>query len=87
MKIADRVPMARQELANKSGAQMDLETAIVWGARAVAAYEKYKATGDIRWHAQTAVYMHEALEHAAGGPPGSVEKVHAELEALINARS
>ncbi len=81
--IAELVPRAREELAKKSQQQIDLETAAMWAARAVAAYETYHGTGDVRWYGVAMEYKHEALEHAAGGPPGSLEKIRTELHSLI----
>jgi hypothetical protein len=83
MSIAEHVPAARQELPVKNKAMIDAETAEVWGARAVAAFELFKASGDQWWFACAVEYRHEAIEHAAGGPPGTLERVLAELTAIV----
>jgi hypothetical protein len=78
--IADRLVAARAELTRKTKSQIDAETAEVWGARAVAAYEMYKKTTSIHWLVWAIEFRHEALEHAGGGPPGTLERVQAELK-------
>lgn len=80
--IAERLAAARAELPQKPLAQIDAETAAVWGARAVAAIELWRATGDPRWRDIAIEFKHEALEHAAGGPPGTLETIRAELRQL-----
>jgi hypothetical protein len=80
--IQEVLVAARIELSKKTHEQLDLETAIKWGARAVAALENYQKNGDLKWLAAAIGYRHEALEHAAGGPPGAVEQIRAELGEL-----
>lgn len=82
--IAERLAAARQELAAKSPEQIDADTAAVWGARAVAAFELYRTTGNAGWYAEARVFRHEAIEHASGGPAGLVEQIKAELTQLSN---
>ena len=84
--IAERVEAARAELRVTTKAQIDTATAATWGARAVAAYEFYKATGDLKWRDAAVEYAHEACEHAAGGPPGTLEQVCAEIKSLTGGR-
>ena len=78
--IADHLTAARAELTRKTKSQIDAETAEVWGARAVAAYETYHSTRSIGWLIVAIEFRHEALEHAGGGPPGTLERVQAELK-------
>jgi hypothetical protein len=80
--IAEHVTAARAELRAKTKTQIDAETAAIWGARAVAAYELYAASGDLAWYRHAVEYAHEACEHASGGPPGTVERIGAELRQL-----
>jgi hypothetical protein len=80
--IANHLPAARQEIHAKTQAEIDAEAADVWGARALAAYELWRATQNLEWYSACVEWRHEALEHAAGGPPGTLERIVAELEAL-----
>ena len=80
--IIEALAAAREDIRTKTKAQIDAETASVWGARAVAAYELYRASSANEWIVQAAEYAHEAVEHAAGGPPGTLERIKAELSAL-----
>lgn len=50
---------ARQGVNEKTPEQLDVETAEVWAARAIAAFEKGDQT-------QAELHAHEALEHASG---------------------
>jgi uncharacterized protein YyaL (SSP411 family) len=77
--IAAHLDDARRELRIKTKEMIDAETADVWGARAVAAFELFRATGDIGWLQCAAEYKHEAIEHAAGGPQGTFDRVRSEL--------
>ena len=81
--IAERVADAFAELRGKTKETIDLETAVTWGARAVAAWRMYQTTGDLGWRDQSREYAHEAIEHAAGGPRGTLEQVQNELQALM----
>ncbi len=80
--IAEHLEAACAELRVTTKAQIDAATAATWGARAVAAYGFYAATCDIGWLKVAVEYAHEALEHAAGGTPGTLEHIRAELNAL-----
>lgn len=80
--IAERLAAARADVRNRTKEEIDAETAAVWGARAVAAFELYRASSSNTWLVQAASYSHEALEHAAGGPPGTLERIRTELAAL-----
>lgn len=82
--IAEYLEDARQELRVTTKAQIDAKTAAVWGARAAVAYEFYAATRDIGWLKVAVEYAHEALEHAAGGPLGTLEDIRAELAYLTS---
>jgi hypothetical protein len=72
----------REDIRTKAKSQIDAETAAVWGARAVAAVELYRASSATAWLIQAAEYAAEAHEHAAGGPPGTLERIKTELSAL-----
>jgi hypothetical protein len=87
--IRERVPNARLEISNTTKAAIEKETACVWGARAIATFELFKARSkatpavlDLNTFAVAVEYEHEALEHAANGPPGTLELVTSELAAL-----
>jgi hypothetical protein len=77
--IADHLDDARAELRVTTKAQIDTTAADTWGARAVIAWEFYSSTGDIRWRDVAVEYAHEAIEHAASGVPGTLERVRGEL--------
>ena len=77
--IADRLEAARAELRVTTKAQIDTAAADTWGARAVVAWEFYMSTGDLGWRDLSAEFAHEAIEHAAGGAPGTLERVRSEL--------
>jgi len=66
---------ARAEVRRKSKAQIDRETAEKWAARAVAADELFRSTGDEKWRTASVEFAHEAVEHAASGTPGSLAHV------------
>jgi hypothetical protein len=84
--ITERLAAAHAELASKTLAQIELETATTWGARAAAAYENYRATSDDRWLILAADLAHEMCEHAAGAPPQTLERLRAELSGLTDGR-
>jgi len=79
--IAERLDYARNEVRQKTKAQIDTETAAIWGARAVACFEIYKGSGSLDWLRLAIEYTHEAIEHAASGVPGALDRVQAELAA------
>jgi hypothetical protein len=79
--IVDHLDQARGELRIKTKAQIDAETAEMWGARAVAAWEFYASSADSRWAFQAVEYAHEAREHAATGTPGTLDRINRELAA------
>lgn len=81
--IADILPIARTEVATKTCAQIALETSLTWAARAVASWEQFRATQDIRWYAAMCDFRHEAIEHAAEGPPGTLEMIKTQLEGYL----
>jgi hypothetical protein len=80
--IAERIEAARADLSAKSKEQIETETAATWGARAVVAYDYYLSSHDLVWLVLAIEYRHEALEHAAGGPPGTLEQIQEELNTL-----
>jgi enoyl-CoA hydratase/carnithine racemase len=80
--IAEHLDAARAELRITTKAQINAATAAAWGARAVAAYEFYAQTGDLGWRDHAIEYAHEAIEHSADGPPGTLEAIRAELKTL-----
>jgi hypothetical protein len=71
---------ARSEIAEKGHAQIELETAIKWGSRAVACFSLYMQTHQPDWRDLAVVYAHEALEHAAGASPEALANLRAELQ-------
>lgn len=66
---------ARRELRAKTREEIDLDTAEKWAARAVAADERFRETGAEKWHEMAIEFAHEAIEHAASGPAGSIAHV------------
>lgn len=79
--ITDHLDLARAELRHKTKPEIDTETADTWGARAVAAWEFYVASANVRWRDMSVEYAHEAREHAASGTPGTLERIERELAA------
>ncbi len=56
---------ARADLATKTLAEINRETAMLWGARALVALARYRETGNANWLRDATEYRHEAVEHAA----------------------
>jgi hypothetical protein len=67
MKIThEDVIRAQNELAQKTCQQIEIETAIKWGARAIAAFRNWQSSGgDVKWFSLMQEFSHEAVEHAA----------------------
>jgi hypothetical protein len=80
--IAERLAAARAELRIKSKSMIDTDAAATWGARAVAAFELYRSTKNFQHYSDAIEFAHEACEHSAGGPPGTLEHIRAELSQL-----
>lgn len=59
------VDAAARELAHKSLAAIQRETALTWAARAVAAYRFFGQDKRLSWLLDAEEYAHESLEHAA----------------------
>lgn len=59
------VQAALSEVQSKSEADIEKETAVKWGARAVACYLLAKQTGKLSWLFLAEHYRDEAFEHAA----------------------
>jgi hypothetical protein len=78
--ISDRLEAARAELRATSKAQIDTTTAETWGARAVAAHELFTETKSLGWLQCAIEYAHEAIEHAASGLPGTLDRIRSELK-------
>lgn len=77
-----RLPDMRREVARKSDAAIELETALKWAGRAVACRERYARTGRAAWLLRARDYAHEALEHAA--LVGDYGRTAAEVQRKIN---
>lgn len=84
--IAEHLEAARDELRVTTKEQIDTATAATWGARAIAAYEFYRSTNDLGWRDLAVEYAHEAIEHAASGTPGTLERIRAELKSMSDGR-
>jgi hypothetical protein len=80
--IQTHLEAARSELRSKSQEAIELQAAITWGARAVAAYERYCGTGKTSWLVRAAGYANEAQEHGAAGPPKALGRIQTELHHL-----
>ena len=80
------VDKAKAELAKKSLSDIQGETAYVWGARAIAAYECFQVANDPKWSSkwisEALEYRHEALEHAALAGPQVYYQVQMGLQEL-----
>lgn len=59
------VDEALAELGQASEYDIERETAIKWGARALAAYSLYEEFLERHWLLSAEEYYHEAVEHAA----------------------
>lgn len=78
--IALNLDEARSELRTKSKAQIELETANKWTARAIAAYELASQTGLFFWIVDAHLYEHEAIEHAAEAGPAQLVAVRTAID-------
>ena len=65
MLMPETVELALREFAEKPLAQIHLETAMLWLARAVAAHKLYVQTGQQERYLDAMDCAHEALEHGA----------------------
>lgn len=59
------VDAATKEVQEKSEEQIELETAVKWAARAIAAYKLHQETDDTEWLLRAEDYYHESREHAS----------------------
>jgi hypothetical protein len=82
MTVREMVPAARAELAKKTCAEIESDTAVTWAARAVAAFELYRQSGKLETFSVAIIFENEALEHAANGPEGTLPRIKDELRAL-----
>jgi hypothetical protein len=80
--IREKLDAARSEIVSTTKAAIEKETACAWGARAIASFEKFKATRDLNWLAVAVEYEHEALEHAAASDAATFATIQSELESL-----
>ena len=74
---------AAHELATKSVSQMERDTAIAWGARAVATYQGALKAQEGRGTVlliQAALFKHEALEHASHLGANFLAEISEELD-------
>jgi hypothetical protein len=60
-----KIEEAKKELLEKTEAQIESETAYKWGSRAIAAYQLFQETGDVKWFLMGEEFRHEAIEHAS----------------------
>jgi hypothetical protein len=86
---AESVQMAAEEVKNKSIKEIEGETALAWGARALAAWraaEELRQSGHEdtakRLEAEALAYKGEAIEHAAFAKEGVLEAVRGQLEEI-----
>lgn len=80
---------ARHEIATKTDAQIEWDTATKWASRAAACMEKFFETRDSRWIVRAESYRHEAVEHAAmvsdgGVLVGRLQKLLAPIERAVS---
>jgi hypothetical protein len=78
----DDVEKAKNELAVKKLSSLQEETAYVWGARAMAAFQHFQTSNWERWLSEALEYRHEALEHAALAGPQVYYQVQVGLQEL-----
>lgn len=64
----NQIDEARAELLKKKKVEIEIETAIKWGARAIAAYSLFMETQDADFLFDAIEYHHEAVEHASDTP-------------------
>lgn len=76
-----RFSAASQEVARKTEAQLERETALNWTARAKACFEHVRSSKDLGWLQRGRDYHHEALEHGALVHDGG--KLVARIDALL----
>lgn len=87
--IRERLDDTRRELAGKTHEEIDADAAATWAARCVVAYRAFEGlqardgAAAFQALADAIEYRHEAIEHAAGGPPGTLEAIRAELRELL----
>lgn len=81
--IAERLVAAHVEIQSKTMAQINAEAAAVWGARAVAAYERFRATHANKWLIMAIGCRGEACEHAGEAGVETLQQLHAELDRLM----
>lgn len=71
------------ELSSKTSEKIEAETAIKWGARALAAWSlatAQKGTPNyLFWFREAVAYKHEALEHAGWAQSGLVDALKIQL--------
>jgi hypothetical protein len=82
MWTAADVQKAESELSNKNLALIQEETAYVWGARALAAFNLYQQTQNGKYLGDSLEYRHESIEHAALAGPAVYALVRSGLAAL-----
>jgi hypothetical protein len=77
------IQSALAEITSQTPEQIEEATAIKWGARALAAWALAQGTSNTAtrsfWAKEATLYKHEAVEHAAWGPPGLLESIRAQL--------
>ena len=79
---AQDVQAALAEITSQTTEQIEGATAVKWGARALAAWQLAQQPGggiDLHWFREATSYKHEALEHAAWGPIGLLDRIRAQL--------
>jgi len=59
------IESAHRELVTKSKEEIEADTARKWCARALAAYQLFMQSGNLRWLNDAITYHGEAIEHAA----------------------
>jgi hypothetical protein len=70
--LIEATDKALDELRVQTIDDIQRSTALTWSGRALAAYQLFEETGDIRWLLEASDYAHEGLEHASLHPDPSV---------------
>jgi hypothetical protein len=79
---AQAIQAASVELQQKTLEEIETETAIRWGARALAAWRLATVTSvmSLKWVVAAVTYKGEALEHAVCATPGTLAALQQQLE-------
>ncbi len=78
------IQAAIAELRKKSKADIETETALKWGYRAIAAHVLHLETTSLQWLLDAHAYEHEALEHASEVSGELVDAIRDGIRTSVN---